>query len=148
MSTRKAVVVPGAGGGSGSSTTGYDRYVWGLGIGNLLAVGTRVAPIITIERPTRLLRWRITANSAPTDASFTATSIVIDIKRNGTSSLFLAGNANKIVLASGGVRNKGTVFATSPLDTVYEDELTIDVIRIGSTFPGYRIEIQVWGLVL
>lgn len=143
MSTRKAVVVPGAGSGSGSSTTGYDRYVWGLGIGNLLAVGTRVAPIITIERPTRLLRWRITANSAPTGAG-----IVIDIKRNGTSSLFLAGNPNKIVLAAGGVRNKGTVFATNPFDTVYEDELTIDVIQVGSTFPGYRIEIQVWGLVL
>jgi hypothetical protein len=126
---------------SGSSN-GFYRYVFGLGAGSNIAVGTSATPKNTSEQKVQLARWRITANVAPVGSS-----IVVDLMRNGVS-IFPAGLANKVVLPSGLLKNKGTTFLTAPLIMAYEDELLPDVLQVGSTTPGFRIQIQVTGMVI
>jgi len=128
-----------------NNTTGgtqYDRFVFGLATINDLSTGTSVTPKITVERACKLLRWRITANTAPVGAN-----IVVDIKRNG-SSIFAAGLANKIVLPAGSIRANNTNFLSSPLNLAYQDELIPDVLQVGTTTPGFRIQIQLVGQIL
>jgi hypothetical protein len=127
---------------SSGASAGFYRYVFGLGTGANISVGTSATPKNTSELKVQLARWRITANVAPVGAS-----IVVDLMRNGVS-IFPAGFANKIVLPSGLLKNKGTVFLTAPLIMAYEDELLPDVLQVGSTTPGFRIQIQVTGMIV
>jgi hypothetical protein len=127
---------------TGGAGNGFYRYVFGLGVAGDISVETSATPKNTSELKVQLARWRITANVAPVGAS-----IVVDLMRNGVS-IFPTGFANKIVLASGQLKNKGTVFLTTPLIMAYEDELLPDVLQVGSTTPGFRIQIQVTGMIV
>jgi hypothetical protein len=140
MSTRKAVLVPGASGGSASD---YERFVFNLATLNVLALGTNATPRITAERQVRLLRWRVAVNEVPTGSSS-----IFDIRKVTGGSIFLSGNANKIICPAATARNKGTTFATSNYILNYEDELVVDVLQIGSTFPGFRYVIQLVGVIV
>lgn len=142
-STRKAVVVSGFGYGSGAPVI-QERYIFGLAQGGDLAVAIEPTSYLTVEQPNgaRLFRWRIRANVAPTGAN-----IIIDIFKNGAS-IFPAGTANKIVLPAGQIRAKGTTFLTNPYTVAYEDELIPKVLQVGSTIKGFKIQIQLTGVVL
>lgn len=124
---------------SGDTT---DRYVFGLGVGANIAVGSSATPKITCERKTQLTHWRITANTAPTGSS-----IIVDIKKNGVS-IFPAGTANEVVLPATLLKAQGTTFVAAKTICNVGDELLPDVIQVGSTIPGFRIQIQIVGMVV
>lgn len=119
-----------------------DRFVFGLGVGSNIAVGASATPKITVERKVQLTHWRITANTAPTGSS-----IIVDVKVNG-SSIFTAGSANEIVLPATLLKNEGTTFIANPKILLVGDELLPDVIQVGSTIPGFRIQIQIIGKII
>jgi hypothetical protein len=120
----------------------FDRYVFGLGVGANIAVGSSATPKITCERKTQLTHWRITANTAPTGSS-----IIVDIKKNGVS-IFPAGTANEVVLPATLLKAQGTTFVAAKTICNVGDELLPDVIQVGSTIPGFRIQVQIVGLVV
>lgn len=127
------------------TTTVYHVFNFGLAQGADLVVAVEPTSYLTVEAPKgiKLFRWRIRANTAPTGAN-----IIIDIKRNG-STIFPAGGANKIVLPAGSLRaKKENAFLSNPFVVNFDDELIPEVTQVGSTVKGFKIQIQLTGIVL
>lgn len=125
-----------------SAGDNFERFVFGLGTVNEIATGTSATPKITVERKCKLLQWRVTANVAPA-----GNKILIDIMRNGAS-IFPASLASKILLPDASLEAIGTVFLTTPLVLNVGDKLLPDVLQVGTTTPGFRIQVQIVGQVI
>jgi hypothetical protein len=126
-----------------TSSVGQTKtYTFGLGVGSNIAVGSSATPKIRVNDKTQLSGWSITANTAPAGSS-----IIVDIKRNGVS-IFKAGGANEIVLPATLVLATGTVFLVSPMIFLPGDLLLPDVIQVGSSTPGFRIQVELFSKVI
>jgi len=122
-----------------------ERYIFGLGQGGDITVGVEPTSYVTCEQPNgaRLFRWRIRANIAPTGSD-----IQVDIKKGG-SSILPVGAGNKIVLPAGQLKaKKENAFITNPFTILFDEELVPEVLQVGSGTPGFRVIIQLTGVVL
>lgn len=101
-------------------------------------VGVNVTNRVTCEaqKGVRILRWRLTANLGPT-----VTTNIFDIRKvpvgetdiTKAKSIFPDGNANKIIHPVGSIRTKGAKFTHTPYDLMFEEELVLDVLQIGTS---------------
>ena len=117
-------------------------YTFGLGVGSNIAVGSSATPKLRVNDKTQVTGWSITANTAPAGSS-----IIVDIKRNGVS-IFAAGGANEIVLPATLVLATGATFLLTPTIFLPGDLLLPDVIQVGSSTPGFRVQVEIFAKVI
>lgn len=110
-----------------------------FGWGGDIPVGASATPKIRIATKEVCQYWSITANVAPGGAS-----IIVDIKNNGVS-IFPGGTANEVVLPATQLIAIGMSFlgspATPPILQI-GDLLIPDVIQVGASPPGFRVQIE------
>lgn len=119
--------------------------VYTFGWGGDIPVGASATPKIRSAFKTVLQYWTITANVAPGGAS-----IIINVKNNGVS-IFPAGTANEVVLPATQVLAIGTAFLGSPsAPPIIQigDILLPDVIQVGASPPGFRVQLEIVGKVM
>lgn len=119
--------------------------VYTFGWGGDIPVGASATPKIRSAFKTVLQYWTITANVAPGGAS-----IIVNIKNNGVS-IFPAGTANEVVLPATQVLALGMMFLGSPAAppiVQIGDLLLPDVIQVGASPPGFRVQIELVAKVI
>lgn len=94
-----------------------------------LVTGTALGNTYVVRYPITLKDVALYFKTAPT-----GTSIIVDIKRNGTS-IFPSGFSCEYPAGTSGLVTYAS-FAGAPLTLAKNDLITIDVLQVGSTVPG------------
>jgi hypothetical protein len=120
----------------GSAWQGLTRELARVSIQGTLAVGTNVVPRIVLPRACKILKVSAYCETAPTGAS-----ILIDINKNGTASIF-SGVTRITIAAAANADHVESFHATNKI-LAADDTLTIDLDQVGSTVAGADISITI-----
>ena len=119
-----------------SAWQGMMREIARVSIQGTLATGTNVVPRIVLPRACTILKVTAYAETAPTGAS-----ILIDINKNGTDSIYTG--VTRLTIAAAAKAGNTTSFHATNKVLAAEDQLTIDIDQVGSTIAGADFSITI-----
>lgn len=108
---------------------GFLREIARVSIQGTLSAGTNVLPAIVFPRACTIIKVTARVGTAPTGAS-----LIIDLNKTGTSSIF--SGVTRITIAAGAYSDNVTSFHATNKVLTADGYLTLDIDQIGSTIGG------------
>ena len=121
----------------GTAWVGLQRVYMTWSVEGTLAVDTTISPDLVTPQAGTITKVTAHVQTAPTGAT-----LIVDINKNGTSTIFdTAGD--RIMIAAGTTEDSSTVFDATDGVLAAEDYLTFDVDQVGSTVAGADLSVVI-----
>jgi hypothetical protein len=121
---------------SGTAWAGLSRELVRVSIQGTLAIATNVVPRLVFPRACQIKKITAYSETAPTGAS-----ILVDINKSGTDSIF--SGVTRLTIAAGANAGNVTSFHAANSLLAAEDTLTIDLDQVGTTVAGADLSITI-----
>jgi hypothetical protein len=123
---------------NGSAFAACMEYMYRASVQGVLITGSSVVPPIHFSRAATISKVSIRVGTAPT-----GTTLIVDLLKNGSSSLF--SGVTKPTIAISGFTNSVTSFHATNKILADDDYLTLDISQVGSTIAGADLSVTIVG---
>lgn len=122
---------------NGTAWVSLSRVYLRWSVEGTVALATNIKPQIVWPRSGRIVKVTGRLDSAPTGSSF-----ILDINKNGSTSIFAA-PANRVTIAAGTNVNSSTSFDAVQGVFAAEDYISFDIDQVGSGTPGANLTVAI-----
>lgn len=121
---------------SGSAWVGVLKAYVRCSVQYTLSIGTNVLPPIILPRACTVTKVSVRVGTAPTGAS-----LIIDLNKNGSNSIF--DGVTRPTITAGSNDDSVTSFHATYSDLAADDYLTLDIDQVGSSTSGSNLSVSI-----